>query len=317
MIDAIQRLMEHDTAGDPITGLKWTRKTTRKVCRELRTMGIDISRNTVARILREFGFSLRVNRKELARKNCPGRDRQFRYIKSLREGFLAERLPIVSVDTKKKELVGLFKNPGAVWARNPTLVNDHDFRSDAIGIAVPYGIFDASGNRGHLIVGTSHDTPAFAVDSLVDWWRTKGRFRYPDADHLLILADNGGSNGSRCHAWKYNLQARFCDRFGLAVTVAHYPSGASKWNPIEHRLFSEISKNWAGQPLESFDTIVNYARTTKTETGLSVTARLSTQTYATGVRIAPEQMASLNIHPHDSTTNWNYSIFPRSRNVRS
>jgi len=176
---------------------------------------------------------------------------------------------------------------------------------------VPYGVYDTGANRGHVVVGTSRDTPAFAVDCLVDWWQRHGRFRYPDADHLLLLADNGGSNGSRCRAWKAHLQ-RFCDRFSIAVTLAHYPPGASKWNPIEHRLFSEISKNWAGRPLDSLETILEYLRTTRTATGLRVTATLSRRTYATGEVVTDREMDELNLHATDIMPAWNYSLFPRT-----
>ena len=218
---------------------------------------------------------------------------------------------MVSVDTKKKELVGQFKNPGAVWVKDPVLVNDHDFRSDADGIAVPYGLYDTGANRGHLVIGTSHDTPAFAVDCFVSWWLHSGRHRYPHADHILLLADNGGSNGSRCRAWKFNLQTRFCDRFQIAVTLAHYPSGASKWNPVEHRFFSEFSKNCAGRPLNSFETLLKYARTTRTTTGLRVTAALSRRHYDTGVKVSDTDMATLNIHSPKTLPQWNYTLLPR------
>ncbi|MFH1834122.1 MAG: ISAzo13 family transposase [bacterium] len=311
MIGAIESLLAHDTAGDPVTGLKWTRRTTGKIAKELRRGGIHVCANTVARILRGLGFSLRVNHKRLARGSPRVRNRQFRYIASLREVFQQEGLPVLSVDTKKKEMVGLFKNPGTVWAKTPTLVNDHDFRSDALGIAVPYGIFDTRANRGHVVLGTSHDTPAFAVDCLVDWWLRHGRSRYPDADHLLLLADNGGSNGSRCRAWKAELQARFCDRLQMVITLAHDPPGASKWNPIEHRLFSEISKNWAGRPLDSHETMLKYARTTRTSTGLRVTATISRRTYHTGQKVSDKQMAALSLHPTNVLPAWNYTLLPR------
>lgn len=281
------------------------------MARELAQAGIHVSANTVGRLLRSLGFSLRVNHKKLARTSHPDRDTQFRYITSLREAFVSDKLPVVSVDTKKKELIGLFKNSGTVWTKKPILVNDHDFRSDAAGIAVPYGIYDTDANRGHFVVGTSHDTPAFAVDCLVDWWLKFGRHRYPKADHILILADNGGSNGSRCRAWKHNLQTRFSDRFKIAVTLAHYPSGASKWNPIEHRLFSEFSKNCAGRPLDSIETILNYARTTRTSTGLKVTATWSRRHYDTGVKVNNKEMALLNIHFSRTLPQWNYTLSPR------
>lgn len=307
--------MAQDTAGDPVTGLRWTRKTTRKVSRQLRAAKIHVSPSTVARLLRQLGYSLRVNRKVIATTHNPHRDRQFRYIQSFREAFVESDLPIISVDTKKKEQIGRFKNPGAVWAKTPTAVNDHDFRSDAVGVAVPYGIYDVRANRGHVILGTSHDTPAFAVDAIARWWSREGRERYPRAEEMLILADNGGSNGSRIRAWKEALQTRLSDRFDCAVTVCHYPPGTSKWNPIEHRLFSEISKNWAGQPLETYDVALNYIRTTRTRTGLRVKATLNRREYKTGTKIPDSVMAQLNLHPHAVLPRWNYTIGPSGREM--
>jgi hypothetical protein len=256
--------MEHETAGDPMTGLKWTRRTTQKLSDHLRTIGICVSARTVARLLKSLGFSLRVNHKKICRVSPAERDQQFRYIKRQRSRFGGRRLPIISVDTKKKELIGNFKNPGRTWEDAPTLVLDHDFRSDAEGLAVPYGILDLQANHGRVLVGLSRDTSAFAVDALVHWWSHEGRRMHQEADHLLILADSGGSNGARVRAWKYGLQHKVCNVFGIGVTVCHYPSGASKWNPIEHRLFAPISLNWQGRPLDSIATMVNYLRTTRT-----------------------------------------------------
>ena len=240
--------MRHDTAGDPITGLKWTRRTTAKVAAELQSAGIGVSDRTVARLLKKMGFSLRVNHKKLSGASPDERDAQFRRIAALRERFAAQGLPLISVDTKKKELVGRFKNGGVSWQAQPLLVKDHDFRSEASGIAIPYGLYDPQANRGTVFVGTTCDTPDFAVDCLDKWWRTEGNQRYGGAGHLAILADGGGSNSSASRAWKYGLQTRVCNPHGLCVSVAHYPPGTSKWNPIEHRLFSEVSKNWAGRP---------------------------------------------------------------------
>ena len=236
--------MEAETAGDPMTGLKWTRRTTSRVAAELRAVGIDACPRTVARLLKTMGFALRVNHKKRAGASHPDRDAQFQHIAGPRRRCAAGNLPIVSVDTKKKELVGNFKNPGAKWDRTPRLVRDHDFRSEAEGIAIPYGVYDPRANAGAVFVGSSFDTPAFAVDRIEQWWRAEGRQRYPGASHLHILADSGGSNGRAARAWKFFLEYRICDRHGLTVTVAHCPTAASKWNPIEHRLFCEISKNW-------------------------------------------------------------------------
>ena len=310
MIQALEQLMADDTAGDPMTGLRWTHKTTEKIREALKAANIHLSRTTVARLLKRQGYSLRVNSKQIARRLCEQRDRQFKYIKCLRRAFTKDTLPIVSVDTKKKELVGLFKNPGAAWCRKPIKVNDHDFRSDGKGMAVPYGVFDLKANRGHVCVGMSHDTPEFAVHALVEWWGRIGRRRYTTADRLLVLADNGGSNGSRVRAWKHQLQTQLCDRFQISVTVCHYPPGTSKWNPIEHRLFSEISKNWAGRPLDSFDTILNHIRTTKTNTGLSVTATLDRRHYPTGLKVTAADMATIQIKPHRTLPKWNYTLRP-------
>ena len=302
--------MTHETAGDPVSGLKWTHRTTAKLADELRGLGIHVCPQTVARLLKAMGYSLRVNHKKLAGASHPNRDQQFRYITELRERCAADNLPVISVDTKKKELVGAFRNPGAKWDRSPELVNDHDFPSDAEGLAIPYGIYDPRANAGTVFVGRTADTPAFAVDCIEKWWRTEGRKHYPDAEALQILADGGGSNSCTARAWKFNLQHRLCNRHGLRVTVAHYPPATSKWNPIEHRLFCEISKNWAGRPLDSYETILNYLRTTRTSTGLRVRAHLVRKTYKTGVKVTDAQMRELRITPNSVMPKWNYTIEP-------
>jgi hypothetical protein len=301
--------MQHDTAGDPITGVKWTRRTTEKIADELRALGVDVCANTVARLLKQLDFRLRVNHKKLSRSR-PDRDAQFAYIAAQREAFAAKGLPIVSIDSKKRELVGNFRNPGAAWNREPVLVNDHDFRSDADGIAIPFGVYDLRANLGSLFVGTTHDTPRFAVDNLARWWVYDGHRRYPGATELLVLADGGGSNGHRNRAWKHALQQWLCDRHGLTVTVCHYPTGASKWNPIEHRMFSEISKNWAGQPLDSYETILNYARTTRTTTGLQIKAYLIRTHYPKAVRISDQEMDALHLRVHETQPTCNYTLTP-------
>ncbi len=302
--------MEHDTAGDPMGGLKWTHRTTAKIAAELCSAGIYVSAGTVARLLKEMGYSLRVNHKKLSNGSTTERDEQFAQIAELRERCASNGSPIISVDTKKKELVGCFRNAGVAWNRNPVTVNDHDFRSDAEGIAIPYGIYDLHTNQGTLFVGMSYDTPQFAVDSIEKWWRSEGRKRYSASRQLAILADAGGSNGARPRAWKHGLQDRLCNRHGLAVTVAHYPSGASKWNPIEHRLFSEISKNWSGRPLDSYETILNHIRTTRTSTGLSVRAHLVRKQYTKGVTIDDAQMRQLALEKHEPLPQWNYTLRP-------
>jgi hypothetical protein len=302
--------MEHHTAGDPINGLKWTRKTTLKISGELRKAGIVASPKTVARLLRGLKFSLRVNHKKAAGKSSPFRNQQFEYINRMRRRFQRQGCPAISIDTKKRELVGRFKNAGTSWESTPVLVNDHDFRSLAQGVAIPWGLYDTHANRGHVYIGTSHDTPAFSVTALAQWWSRSGRRCYPHTKRLLILADSGGSNGARTRAWKYELQTHFCDHFGLTLTVCHYPPGTSKWNPIEHRLFSQISKNWAGQPLETYDTVLNFIRTTKTLTGLVVNATLLDGDYPTGTKISKAQMDQVNLRPHRVLPMWNYTLVP-------
>jgi hypothetical protein len=301
--------MEQDTAGDPITGLKWTRKTTQKIAHQLENLGIKVGAKTVGRILKELGYSLRVNHKNISSGSSPDRNEQFEKIGSLRQRFMQRSAPIISVDTKKKELVGNFKNPGIAWNKQPLEVNDHDFRSQGMGLAVPYGIYDVQANRGSVFIGSSHDTAQFAVSSIDKWWRYDGRNRYRNTNELLILADCGGSNGCRIRAWKHELQ-RLSDRQKINITVSHYPPGSSKWNPIEHRLFSEISKNWAGRPLDSFSTIKNYISTTTTSTGLKVKAYIDPKDYEKGIRISDDQMSQLNIAKHDVLPQWNYTFTP-------
>jgi hypothetical protein len=257
-----------------------------------------------------MGYSLRVNHKQLSTDFSPDRNDQFLYLGDLRHHFQRRGLPIISVDCKKRELVGDFKNPGPRWDLSPRLVNDHDFRSDSTGIAIPYGIYDLLANRGSVVVGVSHDTPAFAAHAIAHWWRQEGWGRYPRSRQLLILSDTGGSNGYRCRAWKTELQSQLADSLGLTLTVAHYPTGASKWNPIEHRLFSEISKNWAGEPLDSYQKILNFIRSTRTQTGLSVTAHLDRRYYPTRTEPTPEQLQALRLKPHDVLPKWNYTISP-------
>ena len=242
--------------------MKWTRKTTEKIAEVLQQIDISVSANTVARLLYQMDFSLRVNRKQIATNSSPYRDQQFQHISSLRERFLRQGLPIISVDSKKRELIGNFKNPGTKWDRSSVPVNDHDFRSDASGVGISYGIYDPPNNRGTVCVGTSHDTPAFAAHSIATWWKREGSRRHGRASKLLVLADSGGSNGCNSWAWKTEIQAQLCNPFSITATIAHYPTGASKWNPIEHRLFSEISKHWAAEPLVSYEKMISFIRNT-------------------------------------------------------
>ncbi len=290
---------------------KWTHQTAEKVANALAEHGIRTSATVVRRLLRQMGYSLKSNKKCLSAGNSSDRDAQFRMIMDLREEFGQSGDPIISVDTKKKELIGLFKNQGKVWCKEAKKVKDHDFRSEAIGIAAPYGIYDPAQNFGLLVVGQSADTPEFAVNCILEWWRSYGREHYPNSRRLLILADSGGSNGARPRTWKMFLQEKLTDGCGLTVTVAYSPAGASKWNPIEHRMFSEISKNWAGVPLESFETVVNYASTTKTQTGLRVVASRDQRLYQKGIKVSDKQMRTIAMSKSDFLGKWNYTISPR------
>ena len=296
-----------------MSGLKWTRKTTEKIAAELQRGGLKVGPNTVARLLKNLGYSLRVNSKKLesGNKNPPSREvrnHQFQYINRMRNAFAKRGSPIISVDCKKKELIGNFKHNGTTWQQKPYEVNDHDFRNDAEGIAVPYSIYDTQANLGFVVVGTSHETPAFAVEAITLWWKHSGANRYPKAKELLILADCGGANSARSRVWKYRLQHQLCALFHLAVTVCHYPPGASKWNPIEHRLFSEISKNWAGKPLKTYETALNYIRTTKTSTGLRVQAKLNRKYYPKGETVTDDNLAALYLRHHTTRPAWNYTL---------
>jgi hypothetical protein len=309
-------LLKHETAGDPMSDLKWTRKSTVKIASQLERLDIEVCPNTVSRLLHDMGYSLRVNRKiiESGNKNPPPRkvrNQRFLYICRKREEFSGSNSPIISVDTKKKELIGSFKNAEASWQQKPWPVNDHDFRSDADGMLIPYGIYDTEANQGFVVCGAQHETPAFAVDSIVLWWESCGCHIYDKATELLILADCGGGNSARARAWKFHIQKRLCDPYRIAATVCHYPPGASKWNPIEHRLFSEISKNWAGRPLESYETATHYIRTTRTCSGLRVRSRLHRKNYEPGERILDAEFKRLLLNPHKILPKWNYTLTPQ------
>jgi hypothetical protein len=287
----------------------WTGKRLRQIAADLRKLKISVSPNTVRRLLHEIDYTLRANAKSLS-VSCQERDQQFHCIARHRRRFCHDGLPIISVDTKKKELVGNFKNPGRVWSQQAPPVNDHDFRSLGLGMASPYGIFDITRNRGSVFIGTSHDTPQFAAENIARWWRYSGRKAYPEASQLLILADSGGSNGARVRAWKYELYRQLVQPFGLKVTVCHYPTGASKWNPIEHRFFSEISKHWAGQPLDSYETIQRLINQTTTQSGLLASAFIITKHYATGQKVSAQQMREIRIKSHSILPAWNYTLCP-------
>jgi Rhodopirellula transposase DDE domain len=310
LLDTLDELMRDATAGDPITGLKWTHQSLRAVAWELERQGYAISAPRVARLLRARDYSFSVNRKRLAGKQAPGRDEQFLYLAQQRAASLRQRRPVISVATKKKELIGNFKQPGRQWRQSAHEVWMYDFPSDAIGIAIPYGIYDVGRNQGYIVIGTSHATPQFAVAAIRSWWIAVGRKAYPGQTELLIEADCGGSNGNRCLAWKAHLQD-FADEFGLRITVTHYPTGASKWNPIEHRCFNLLSGNWAGQPLDSYETVLKHIRATKSTTGFGCKARLDKKVYATGVKISPEEAAGLRLVEHQVFPLWKYTVCPR------
>jgi hypothetical protein len=311
-LSQLRQLLREDTAGDPAgqRGL-WTSLRLAQISERLQQLDLWVCPNTVRRLLEDLGYALHANRKSLSGPPHPQRDAQFSYLQHQRREFTREGLPIISVDSKKKELVGCFKNNGQVWSQTARPVQDHDFRSLAKGIGIPRGLYDVLANRGAVVIGTSHDTPEFAVDAIVDWWCSEGVRRYPTARELLILADSGGSNSARSRLWKYALQERLVDPYQLAVTVCHYPPGASKWNPIEHRLLSEISKHWAGQPLIDYPTMVRLVGETHTQTGLRVTCTLSTKHYPTQVKVSADQMSELDLLQHPVLPEWNYSLIPR------
>jgi hypothetical protein len=309
---ALQTIMGETTAGDPMSLLKWTSKSTYRIRDQLAGLGYPISEDTIRRRLREMDYSLQANEKVNEGEAHPDRDRQFRYINRLARAFGKRGEPVISVDAKKKERIGEFKNPGRRWRRKGSRpkVNVYDFPSLAQGTAIPYGTYDVQCNNGMVNVGMTHETAEFAVESIRRWWQQLGGRQYPRARELLVYADGGGSNGSRNRAWKFYLQG-LADELGLAITVCHYPPGTSKWNKIEHRMFSFISINWRGEPLVSFETVIKLISNTRTKTGLSIKATLDPKDYQTGVKISDQQMQELRIKPHDIHGEWNYTITPR------
>ena len=306
---ALARIMNENTAGDPMNLLRWTHKSTRQIARELTATGHPVSYKTVGRRLIDLEYSLQVNTKSLEGTCPPERDAQFRYINRQVREQLARGEPVLSIDTKKKEQVGLFRNAGRAYRPKgqPRPVNVYDFKRLAQGPAIPYGAYDLDRNEGFVNVGMTHDTAEFAVGSLRHWWKLVGRRHYPHTTSLLLCADGGGSNSSRTRAWKYHLQ-RLADDLGVSITVCHYPPGTSKWNKIEHRMFSFISMNWAGEPLVSYQTVVNLIGSTTTQQGLRIKARLDAKAYATKVQISDEQMQSVRLEPHKTHPQWNYTI---------
>ncbi len=307
--DELEKILDENTIGDPMSVLKWTCKTTRTISAELKEKGFSVSHQSVCKLLSEMDYSLQVNKKMIGIVNHPDRDAQFQYINNHVKLFIDRQNPVISVDTKKKELIGNFKNSGASWNKKgqSPKVNDHDFRSYAEGVAIPYGTYDIKENEGFVNVGISSDTSEFAVNSIRMWWKTIGKSRYGSANELLICADGGGSNGSRSRAWKFYLQ-ELANETGLKITVCHYPPGTSKWNKIEHRMFSFISMNWKGKPLESYQTIINLIGGTKTRKGLTIEAKLDEKEYAKGIKISDQELNALNLEQHEKHPKWNYSI---------
>lgn len=310
---ALERLVSSEIAGDPMGGASWIRSSLRNLAKALEKQGFRVDPCTVRKLLKGMGFTLKRNKKRRGGSQHPNRDEQFKYIADQRAEFAKARLPTISVDTKKKELIGQFRNQGQSWCRQPEEVNEHDFTSTAECRAIPFGIYDIGRNRGHVRVGISNDTPEFALTSIADWWRSEGRKAYPDATELLILADCGGTNGHRHRGWKLNLQEKLCDALSLTVTVCHYPPGCSKWNPVEHRLFCQISRNWAGKPLRSLEIMLRYIRGTATRTGLGVTAQLDEGTYRKQQMLLTKDLSRIRVRHHDTCPDWNYTLSPRDK----
>jgi len=307
------KILEETSAGDPMSALRWTNKSTEAMAAELTRQGHPVSDKTVARCLREMGYSMQLNQKSREGPQHQNRDQQFRYINRQVASFRKSGDPVLSVDTKKKELVGPFKNRGRTWRPKgkPHRVNVHDFPSLAEGKAIPYGAYEIGEDRAVVNVGVTNDTAEFAVESIRRWWKLAGRKRKQEAKRILICADAGGSNSSRSRTWKLNLQ-ELADELGMAITVCHYPPGTSKWNKIEHRLFSFISLTWKGQPLINYETVVNLIGATTTKSGLKVKAVLDTNEYKTGVKVSNSEMEELSLRRHNTHPDWNYTLEPRA-----
>ena len=311
VIDDLELLITPHTRGDPMRPLRWTSKSTYKLAEELQAKGHKISARSVANLLRSQGYSLQSNRKRYEGSQHPDRDGQFNYINQMALEFQQRQLPVISVDTKKKELIGLYKNDGKEWTPkgNPTEVNAYDFIDPTKGKAIPYGIYDESLNVGWVNIGVDHDTAEFAVESIRRWWSQMGEYTYPQARELLIFADGGGSNGSRNRLWKYSLQ-KLANELEMKIVICHFPPGTSKWNKIEHRMFSHITKNWRGKPLISYEVMVQLIGATTTTTGLKIQAQLDDSDYPKGKRISDEEMQSVNLQRADFHGEWNYMITP-------
>ena len=314
LVDALQRKLDPVTRGDPQSALRWTCRSAAHLAAELRAEGHTVSGRSVNRLLHGLGYSLQANCKTLEGRQHPDRDAQFRYISQRVAKFQAAGQPVVSVDAKKKELIGPFRNGGREWhpKGEPEKVRVHDFVDKELGKVTPYGVYDITANLGWVSVGVDHDTAEFAVESLRRWWRAMGRAAYPAAQRLLVTADGGGSNSSRSRLWKLELQ-ELADELGLRIAVSHFPPGTSKWNKIEHRMFSHVTQNWRGQPLVSREVVVNLIGAVKTEGGLEIQAELDEGRYAKGRKVTDEQMASLDIDRDEFHGEWNYTLKPRPK----
>lgn len=311
----LEKLVDPITRGDPESPLRWTCKSTHVLSSELFAQhGIRISDKTVAKLLREHGYSLQAPNKSVEGAQHPDRNAQFEHINAKAQACVERGTPVISVDTKKKELVGNFKNPGREWQPQgePEMVDVHDFPGDAIGKAIPYGVYDLAANDGFVSVGVDHDTPVFAVTSIKAWWKQVGSKRYPNARDIFITADAGGSNSYRSHVWKQQLQ-RIADELKMAIHVSHFPPGTSKWNKVEHRLFSFISINWRGRPLRTYETVISLIGNTTNRGGLVVRARLDKRKYPIGKKVSAKELDELKIERDDFHGDWNYTIRPRAR----
>ena len=311
MAAALEGLVEPTARGDPQSPVRWTCKGTRRLAVELRRQGFRVGPDTVAKMLKEAGYSLQANRKTREGKQHPDRDAQFRYINETVKRFQRRRQPVVSVDTKKKELIGDFKNAGREWRRRgePEEVRVHDFIDKTLGKVIPYGVYDLTHNEGWVSVGIDHDTARFAAEALRRWWKKMGSKRYPKATELLITADGGGSNASRSRLWKVALQ-KLADQLGLTLTVCHFPPGTSKWNKIEHRMFSQITMNWRGTPLVSHEVLIQLIAHTTTTSGLKVRAKLDRNPYPTGQKVSNRELTQLQLTTAPFHGDWNYTIAP-------
>ncbi|WP_148592451.1 ISAzo13 family transposase [Aquisphaera giovannonii] len=311
---ALELVVDPVTRGDPMSPLRWTCKSTTRLAEELTRQGHPASPSTVGRLLKAAGYSLQSNRKTKEGGGHPDRNAQFEHINAMVKAFQENGQPVISVDTKKKELVGEFKNGGREWqpSGHPQEVLVHDFMDKELGKAIPYGVYDVTGNQGWVSVGIDHDTARFAAEAIRRWWKKMGSRRYRGADRLLITADGGGSNGSRCRLWKVALQ-ELARGLGIPLHVCHFPPGTSKWNKIEHRMFCHITQNWRGRPLVSHEVIINLIANTATDRGLTIQAELDPGSYPTGIKVTDEQLAAVNITPNAFHGEWNYSILPGKR----